>query len=370
MMKKKNIISLVLILCLCFALTVPAFATDEISIADDEIDATGEISIVEASEVEQNLRSAVSDADMFVMTKSQSIPLYLEDNISSEQIDKSEVQALLIEAENKSEDIEDYNLYVIEDDLTYFYGDVDDEISISVFETHTDEGDGISPLINIGESSKEFPNGIGCKAYTENSSKTKFQATFYTDNINYAGSAPNNSSDKSKIINLYNYIGNVTANNITTDLGVQYSAANGGWQPYFCHNGNPQIASTVSGSGLYYKGTSNYPTTIAIDRNAIYNGRNGFKLTVSGRTMTNSNGQTVMFGGQALSTSFTPKYKIVSTIASTDINNIKAGAGFKTYWTNIKIDGTTVSNYPDAYYYNGSIAKLTSTGATFTLSRK
>lgn len=354
--KLKSIVRFVFALCLCMALAAPALAANEISLID-------------IADVDQNTRSAVPEADMLIMTKSQSIPVYLEDNISSAQVDEAEVRGLLLEAENKAEDT-DYNLFVIEDDLTYFYADVNGEVSVSVFETQTDEGEGISPLINIGESSSEFPNGIGCKAYTENSLKTKFEATFYTTNINYAGSTPNNSSDKSKIINLYNYIGNVTANNITTDLGVQYSAANGGWQPYFSMNSNPKIGDFLSGSGLYYKGTSNYPTTIAIDRNALYNGRNGFKLTLSGRTMTNTNGQTVIFGGQALGSSFSPKYKIVSTIASTNIDNIKTGAGFRTYWTNIKIDGTTVSNYPDAYYYDGTIAKLNSTGATFTISKK
>ncbi len=378
MMKKKNIISLVLTLCLCFALAVPAFATDEINISDDEIDATDEISIVEASEVEQNLRSAVSDADMFVMTKSQSIPLYLEDDVSSEQIDKSEVQALLIEAENKSADTEDYNLYVIEDDLTYFYADLNGDISLSVFETQVENAlvdndtlmeEGINPLAYGSEKQNEFPNGIGCKAYTYSTKNTRFEATFYSDDIKYAGSMPNNGSDKTKMINLYNYLGNVETNGIATDLGVQYSATNSAWQPYFCHNGSTSVGGVMSGAGLYYKGTASAPATIAIDRYAQYNNLIRYKLTVSGKTTSNSNGQTVIFGGRYLNPSVSVQYKVVSTIGTTSLSNIKTGAGFNTYWTNIKINETPVNGYQNAYYWDGTISKLSSAGADFKLAK-
>lgn len=354
--KLKSIVRFVFALCLCMALAAPALAANEISLID-------------IADVDQNTRSAVPEADMLIMTKSQSIPVYLEDNISSAQVDEAEVRGLLLEAENKAEDT-DYNLFVIEDDLTYFYADVNGEVSVSVFETQTDEGEGISPLINIGESSSEFPNGIGCKAYTENSLKTKFEATFYTTNINYAGSTPNNSSDTSKIINLYNYIGNVETSGIATDLGVQYSAKYGAWQPYFLYNGDDKVGGTMSGVGLYYKGAADAPTTIAIDRYARYNNLIRFKLTVSGKTTNNTNGQTVVFGGKPLDSSIGVKFKVVSTIGSQSLSNIKSGAGFNTYWTNVKIDGTPVSGYSTAYYWNGTISKLSSAGADFKLSKK
>ena len=355
--KLKNLKGFIIVLCLSFALAMPVLAVDEITIIDNE-------------DIEQYTYSVYPEADMLVMMETESIPVYLEDNISSNKIDKLEIQGLLQEAENKPE-CTDYNLFVIKDDFIYFYADVNSEVSISVFETQMADEYGVDPLINIGESSSEFPSGIGCKAYTDNSVKTKFEATFYTENINYAGSVSNLvDNDRNKMINLYNYIGNVSTNGIATDLGVQYSATYQGWQPYFCYNGNTSIGKVVSDKSFYYKGTASYPTTIAIDRNAQYNGSNGFKLTVSGRTTSNTSGTTVMFGGQPLGSSFSPKYKIVSTIGSVDRSNIKSGAGFKTYWTNIKIDGTTVNNYPDAYYFNGSISKLNSTGATFTLSRE
>lgn len=363
--KLKSIVRFVFALCLCMALAAPALAANEISLID-------------IADVDQNTRSAVPEADMLIMTKSQSIPVYLEDNISSAQVDEAEVRGLLLEAENKAEDT-DYNLFVIEDDLTYFYADVNGEVSVSVFETQNEaayldkdvlDNAGISPLAYGIEKQSEFPKGIGCKAYTENSLKTKFEATFYTTNINYAGSTPNNSSDTSKIINLYNYIGNVETSGIATDLGVQYSAKYGAWQPYFLYNGDDKVGGTMSGVGLYYKGAADAPTTIAIDRYARYNNLIRFKLTVSGKTTNNTNGQTVVFGGKPLDSSIGVQFKVVSTIGSQSLSNIKSGAGFNTYWTNVKIDGTPVSGYSTAYYWNGTISKLSSAGADFKLSKK
>jgi hypothetical protein len=318
--------------------------------------------------------------DLILVTNVGNKPVYIDEEVYTDKLTKDEFTSLLNEAYRSMSIINDDNYELVifdeENGLAYIYQNVDqsEQIIISPLliekkgASALEENSVIMPLAgNLNDN--EFKPGLGCRARTFNTSIQHFNAQVYNTNANIGTGSSG--------ITLYSYIGFTGINvNMETDLGVQYSPTYNSWSPYFLVNRKDigEITTTLDAdyknnyAFRYYGNSSSNKLTLTIDKYYNYNGERMVKLVVSGKQINNTNGTSEIIGGTG--TANTVQYKLVSSVAANNRDNIKSGTSLKSYWSNANINGSAVSSYSQAIYSQyASIPTLTSSSVVFNISR-
>ncbi len=302
--------------------------------------------------------------DYVLNTSEGAIPIYIEDEQAPIKPELEDVQAFMGNAlqaqqEETANAQEEYEFIQVDPDVTYIYRDYLPEKSLVL--TNTDavtEAEAEAFSTRAGNPT-DLPNGIGGKAVTYSSSVNTFSANVTANNLSFASSVPDDGFNNG--VAFYNYLG-FSASGVETDLGLQWSNKNQGWNPYFLFsgkNGKETIANgkadVIAGSeNDLYKATPSYPTTLSIDRNYkcsdnVYR----VKLNVKGTKTNMNSGVTTVVGGYGVSGSV--KYKALSTVTAGSESKIKTGTKIDATFSSVKIGSSAVSTYSQVLYDNTTI---------------